>query len=143
MKIAWGVPRQTRTYILHNLLSKGTFSAKADILSRYAKFFLGLRFSASKEVQVLCRMNSRDVRSNLGKNLLLIERLTGLDPRQYSVGRIKEAVKKAVTVCTPDQDHWRLPYLATLLERRSEAYYNGDEKSQKYFQELIDSLVSK
>ena len=66
VKLVWGCPAWTRTYILQQLLSCGHTSAKVDILSRYVKFFHSLRKSASHEVQVLSRYLARDVQSVTG-----------------------------------------------------------------------------
>ena len=43
VKLAWCCPQYTRTYILQQMLCCGFTSAKVDILSRYVKFFHGLR----------------------------------------------------------------------------------------------------
>ena len=89
MKLAWGLPQYTRAYILQNVLNCGYLSAKVDILSRYVKFFQGLRFSASFEVQVLSRFVAKNMQSITGKNLWLIQELTGLDPRNESQNKIR------------------------------------------------------
>ena len=61
VKLTWGCPRWTRTFLLQQVLSKGTFTAHTDILGRYVKFFRGLRTSISKEVRVLSNLVSRDL----------------------------------------------------------------------------------
>ena len=47
MKLAWGLPQHTRTFILKQVLCCGFTSAKVDILTRFVKFFHGLRFTCS------------------------------------------------------------------------------------------------
>jgi hypothetical protein len=80
VRLIWGCPLWTRTYFVQQLLCCGHTSAKVDILLRYVKFFKSLRFSASKEVQVLCRYVARDVQSVTGKNLQLVKGISHLDP---------------------------------------------------------------
>ena len=58
VKIAWGCPRATRTFMPQAVLSNGLPSAKADILGRYPKIFLGVRKSASYEVSVLANLKN-------------------------------------------------------------------------------------
>ena len=75
VKLAWGLPQQTRTYFLQQLLCCGFSSARVDILTRFVNFFRGLLASASLEVQVLSRLLIRDRMSVTGKNLALIKEL--------------------------------------------------------------------
>ena len=116
VKLAWGCPQQTRTYFVQKLLCCGLTSAKTDILSRYVKFFNGLRSSASLEVQVLSRLVARDRQAVTGKNLCLIRELTGLNPWNTSSAKFKSALQVHEAVNVPDLDQWRLPYLVTLLK---------------------------
>jgi hypothetical protein len=80
VRLIWSCPLWTRTYFVQQLLCCGHTSAKVDILLRYVKFFHSLRFSASHEVQVLCRYLARDVQSVTGKNLQLVGEISHLDP---------------------------------------------------------------
>ena len=80
VKLAWGCPLWTRTYMVQQLLCCGQTSARVDILCRYANFFHSLRKSSCQEVQVLSRILARDVQSVTGKNLKLISDVSGLNP---------------------------------------------------------------
>ena len=73
VKMVWGLPQQTRSYFLQQLLCCGFSSARVDIFTRYVKFFQGLKASACYEVQVLSRLLARDMQSVTGKNLNLIK----------------------------------------------------------------------
>ena len=137
VKLAWQVPRATRTFFVDNLLSCGLSTARMDILARYSKFMQSLRASPSMEVAVMFGVASRDVRTTTGSNLRLLRMETGLDIASASPRRVKaELVKKLAVV--PDIDKWRLPYLARLLEDRGELHYNGGETD--HLTSLIDSL---
>ena len=45
VKFSWECPRETRTFLLQQVLRCGQTSAKTDIICRYPKFFRGLRRS--------------------------------------------------------------------------------------------------
>ena len=55
VKLAWGCPLWTRTYMVQQLLCCGQTSTWVDIICVYMKFFHSLRKSACHEVQVLSR----------------------------------------------------------------------------------------
>ena len=48
IKLVWNCPRATHTYLVQQVLSCGSTSARTEILARYSKFFCGLRKSPSK-----------------------------------------------------------------------------------------------
>ena len=141
VKLAWGCSQQTRTYFLQQMLSCGHTSARVDILSRFVKFFNSLRNSASYEVQVMSRLQARDIQSVTGRNLKLIQGLTGQNPWTTSYRRLKEALIEEELVEVPVMDRWRLPYLSNLLSQRSLAHYLATEEDEKELTKLIDSLV--
>ena len=61
-----------------------------------------------------------------GKNLKSIEDLSGIDPWVFGSGRVKQELVKAELVEVPQQDQWRVGYLARLLEERQMLHYGGD-----------------
>ena len=69
IKLTWDCPRETRNYLVQQVLSCGMTSARIDIMSRYAKFFKGLRTSTSMEVSTLANLVGRDVQTTTGKNI--------------------------------------------------------------------------
>ena len=141
VKLAWGCPQYTRTYILQQMLCCGFTSAKVDILSRYVKFFHSLRSSACLEVRVMSRLLARDIRSVTGKNLSHVKVVSGLDPWCTSNSKMREALVAAEVVEVPQQDRWRLPYLSSLLSQRRVAHITAQEDDEKWLTGLIDSLV--
>jgi hypothetical protein len=140
VKLSWAVPRATRTYLVQQVLASGLTSAKVDILARYANFFRGLRKSPCHEVVVMANMAGRDLRSTTGKNLKFLEDCSQLNPWEYSSARIKKELVEKERVVVPNQDQWRVSYLASLLERRQVVQYLGLEEDEEYLSELIDSL---
>ena len=142
VRLIWGCSLWTRTYFVQQLLCCGHTSAKVDILLRYVKFFHSLRFSASQEVQVLCRYVARDVQSVTGENLQFVKGISQLDPWTCSYGKLKAALIMAEQVEVPQQDRWRLPYLCSLLTQRREARNQALEEDEKRIYELIESLVT-
>ena len=141
IRLAWSCPRQTRTFLVQQVLSCGFTSARTDILTRYGRFFRGLRSSASWEVTVLANLVSRDLQTTTGKNLRTVKEASGLDPWVASPSMLKKAVIDSETVEVASTDVWRLEYLCSLLRQVEEAKLHTDDEKVKELQELIDSLV--
>ena len=140
IKLAWAVPRGTRTYLVQQVLAPGLTSAKVDILARYGGFFRTLRRSPIHEVAVMANLASRDIRSTTGRNLALVRECSGLDPWAYGSARLKVELAKAELLEVPPTDQWRVRYLGDLLEQRQILHYMGDKEGENTVSELIDSL---
>ena len=139
VKLAWQVPRATRTYIVDHLLSCGQSNARMDILGRFAKFVRGLRASPSMEVAVMCGVAQRDIRSVTGSNIALVRQEAEMDPVHCCLGKLKRRLQSRVA-SVPDLDRWRLEYLARLLKQRGEASFMADSAEVRRLSTLIDSL---
>ena len=135
VKLAWGLPRQTHSYFLESL-SGGVISARCDVLTRYAGFVAKLKASASTEVMTLVNILSRDLRSQTGRNIRLVEKESSLDltAMKHNIRHNLCAKQKSV----PIESAWRVPYLLKLLEQRQELYYTN--QCSDYITGLIDSL---
>ena len=140
VKLAWQCPRATRTYLVQQVLACGGISAKADIMSRYSKFFLSLRNSPCKEVSILANLVARDVRSVTGRNIKLIMDISGSNLWSDTPGKVRAGLIEAETVRYAREDSWRIPYLGSLLQHRQEWHYRGDKEQVAKVQTLIDSL---
>ena len=140
VKLAWAVPRGTRSYLVQQVLAPGITSAKADILARYAGFYRSLRMSPSHEVAVMANLAGRDLRSTTGMNLNYVKECAGLDPWAYGSRRLKDELTKNETAVVPAVDEWRIRYLKDLLEQRQRLHYMGDKEGEKAVTALIDSL---
>ena len=112
VKLAWGCPQNTRTYILQPMLSCGYQSWYSDQVTN------SLKKSASREVQVLSGLLARDIRSMTGRNLQLIADVSGLSPWTASAARLRDRLIASEVVEVPPMDRWRLPYLGSLLSQR-------------------------
>ena len=132
VKLAWHVPRQAHTYLDHNLLCSGLSSVRCDILARYVKFVRGLKVSPSVEVSVMFGVVAGDVTTTTGRNLNTIRLETGLDPLASSLVNIKEELGNN-KLAVPDEDVWRMRYLAKLLEARGEAHHEAEDTHQITF----------
>ena len=117
------------------------FRNERRIMSRYVKFFAGLRSSASYEVQVLARFLARDIRSVTGKNLSQLAEVSNLNPWCANQDRVKMALISAELVEVPPMDSWRLPYLWSLLAQKREAHTLALDEKESRLDELIRSLV--
>ena len=139
VRLAWQVPRSTRSYFVDELLCCELSSARMDILARYAKFVRGLLLSPSMEVAVMANVARRDIRTVTGSNCALILRETGMSPVSCCIGKLKQVLKLRITTA-PDTDRWRLEYLGKLLTQRGEASYMADTAEVLRLSSLIDSL---
>ena len=127
VKLSWDCPRDTRTYLVQQVLSCDETTARTDLLARYGKFFKSLRSSTSMEVATMANLVSRDIQSTTGKNLRLVEKSLGLSAWEASQVKLKEAIKKKETVTVEDIDLWRIPYLDKLLGGKQEVAYMGED----------------
>ena len=77
------------------LLAADLYTVKQQLIGQFVNFFRGLLNSKSQEVRVVANMVGRCARSTTGKNLLVIERETGLDPWLAPAWRIREGVNRS------------------------------------------------
>ena len=142
VKLAWGVHRGCRTFLLQQVLAPGVTSLRVNLLLRFRTFFRSLLNSPSPEVQVAVRLAARDLRSPVGSNLALLRKETGgLDPWTAGPGQLNRALLQNEAKPVPTQDAWRVPFLRRLLEERLQHFYMGDKLQESRIQGLIDSLV--
>ena len=141
VKLSWGCPRWTRTFLLQQVLACDVCDARVNILSRYSTFARNLRTSVSQEVKTLYNLVSRDLQTTTAKNLKFVTRQSGDDVWEVSPAKLKQDLIKNLTVEIPQQEEWKVRYLGSLLRQRVEANMNVQEDKLKRLQELIDSLV--
>ena len=141
VKLAWGCPRDTRTYLLQHVLYCGLTSARMDILSRYSRFFTALANSVCKEVRILCNIVSRDLRSTTASNLKLIADRSNADPWVSSHQSVKDGLIRSEAVEINPIDQWRVRYLRSLLCQYQEARAVCHEQQMEYISSLINSLA--
>ena len=141
IKLTWSCPRWTRTFLLQQVLACGDTSARTDILSRYGKFFRGLRTSVSQEVRVLSNYVARDLQTTTAKNIKFVEAESATDLWTAGPGKLKQALHSNQVVDIPRQGEWMVIYLGSLLRQLKEAKYHVQEKRVTKIQDLIDSLV--
>ena len=139
VKLAWDCPRSTHKYLVNNFLAPGFVSIRAKIISRYVKFFQSMLKSASKEVRLLAQLAAHDKGSTTGFNLAKIKEETNLNPWIVSSLQVKQALVEGEPK-VPEQDWWRLPYLAKLLDTRHSMEL--ELQDTKEINSLINSLCS-
>ena len=139
VKLAWGVPRATHTYLVDNFLSAGIPSVKASVLARYLKFYDSVSSSPAIEVRVVANLAAADIRSITGNNLFNLRKATSLDLN-------KENMSKARTVLlnmrkeVPVLDSWRIGCLQKFLNEKFILVAGHQPTDQ--VDSLIDSLCS-
>ena len=126
-------PRATHRYFLP-LLAPGTVSARGKILSRFVKFFRGLRAAPSHKVFSAALLLARDMRTTLARNLEY-----GQDPWAAIPNLIRSILLEQETVAPLPMDAWRLPYLTKLLGQREQLHLGMKEETERVKQ-LIESL---
>ena len=85
---------------------------------------------------------ARDMQSNLGSNLNLVQDMTGLDPWVAGRGNLHAKLESAVRSEVPVSDGWRAGCLRKLLSARLHAHFEADETEVERLQGLIKSLVT-
>ena len=114
IKLVYGVPRNTYTYLVEGFLAKDQPSLRNQVLSRYPGFYRKLQSSPSKEVRMLVNMVSTDPRSNTCKNLRYLREKTGLEqPQCYSSWKVKSTLPVQKV---PADQMWRLGLMSKLME---------------------------
>ena len=139
VKLAWGVPRATHTYLVDNLLSAGIPSVRASVLARYCRFFESVRASSSIEVMVVANIAAADIRSMTGNNLFNLKKEANMDITKDNIGKARMVLLNTRT-SVPDQDSWRLACLKKFFSQKFQLEAN--HQSSELVDSLIDSLCS-
>ena len=138
VKLVYGIPRNTFTYLVEGHFAKHIPSLRNQILTRYSGFFRTLLHSPSSEVQLLARLSVKDPRSPTYKNLELLKKRTNLEqPYQYSQARIKSSLKN---IEVPELETWRLSLLDNLISIRNEQLARSQDSAS--IVSMIESLCS-
>ena len=137
VKLVNEVPRSTHTFIVEHFLAKDFLPVQTELFSRYVKFSRSLQTSVSREVRILASLVSKDIQSNTGKNLAVIQRTCGVNPRSVSPTVIR---KNPVKTEVPVLDQWRIPVLDNWLKLRREMTVNL--QNTENISLLIDALCS-
>ena len=138
VKLVYGVPRSTYTYLVEGYLAAGHTSLRNQSLSRYPAFFRQLLKSPSKEVRVLARLVSSDPRSSTCSNLKYLQELTGLaQPQMFSTYRVKVELPVQLV---PEPESWRLGLLDNLFKLKMERFLRVEDS--KAICAMIESLCN-
>ena len=106
------------------------------------KFFRSLRAAPSHEVSTAALLSARDRRTTLGRNIALVEELSGQDVWAASPDRVQSALIEHETVAPSQEDIWRLSYLVKLLKQRQELHLRGMKEAEEELHGVIDSLCT-
>ena len=133
---AWGVPRDTYTYLVESFFSDSLSPLRNDIKGRYIKFIQTLSSSKCKEVRFMFNIVKNDPRSVTRKNIRNLEERTGMD-----VLSAVPVAKSWLTVkLIPVGQHWRLGLLTTLLATRQERQWGAENTMRT--QDMINGLCN-
>jgi hypothetical protein len=138
VKLVFGVPRSTFTYLVEGFFAENQTSLRNQILSRYPGFYRKLLSSPSKEVRVLARMVAADPRSTTCRNLSYLREVTGMaNVEWYSSWRVRDSLPVQKV---PEKERWRLGLLNSLLGMQTEKYLVVQDS--KRICAMIDSLCN-
>ena len=140
VKLAWAVPRSTRTFLVQQVLALGLTSARTEVLARFIKFFSSLCSAPSHEVRTVVFLSARDRRSITGRNLAFIAKLLGEDPWTVDRNTVRLRLREQEKVEPDPTDCWRSTYLMRLLETQQFCHFNGLTEDESNISDLIDSL---
>ena len=138
VKLVYGVPRSTFTYLVEGHFAANHTSLRNQILSRYSGFYRKLLSSPSREVRVLARMVSSDPRSSTCSNLKYLDELTGMKKAQFFSSarvRMELPVQKV-----PEAEQWRTGLMDNLMKMKKEKYLAVSDS--KRICAMIDSLCN-
>ena len=128
VKLIYGIPRNTFTYLVEGWFSCNLSSLRTQILSRYPNFYRSLAGSVSREVRGLLKIVENDPRSVTYRNLKLLRDRTGLSKAElYSSKKIRSVlpIRKV-----PESEAWRLGLLENLFILRSEKFAKVQDTKQ-------------
>ena len=138
VKLIYGVPRSTYTYLVEGFLATNQTSLRNQILLRYPGFYKKLLTSPSKEVRVLARMVTADPRSTTCKNLRYLREATEMENAEwYSSWRVRDSLPVQKI---PQKEMWWVGLLNTLLLKKTEQFMMVQDT--KCICAIIDSLCS-
>ena len=138
VKLVYGVPRSTYTYLVEGFFASNFTSLRNQILSRYPGFFRKLLHSPSREVRFLAHLVQHDPRSVTCTNLRYLRRISSLEQAElYSSTRVRCAVPVLVV---PEKESWRLGLLTQLMVARSEKFFTNEDSKSKCA--MLDSLCN-
>ena len=130
VKLAYHVPRQTRTFIVNHLLARDLVSAREEIMSRFTGFVNKLASSPCREVRVMAALTIRDARTFTGSNVALIEEESGLELGRATIHQFRTCLVAARPE-VPAADVWRLSFLEKLLRDRENTCLQLEEDSEE------------
>ena len=138
VKLVYGVPRSTFTYLVEGYLASEHVSLRNQILARYPGFFRSLLGSPSKEVRLLARIVQLDPRSTTCSNLRYISQMSDLsNPENYSSAKVRMSLP---VMEVPESEKWRLGLITSLFKMKQEKYHNAMDFTT--ISSMIDSLCS-
>ena len=138
MKLTFGLPRDTFTYLVEGFFAFSQTSLRNQVLSRYPGFYRNLLNSPSREVRILSRIVTSDPRSPTCANLKYLKEMTKLhQPQFYSATRVRLALP---VQHVPENEKWRLGLLTSLMKVQREKQSRVEDT--KHIRGMIESLCN-
>ena len=131
------LPQNTFTYLVEGHLTQGLAPLRNLVLSRYPAFFQRMAWGPSREVTILAQIAAKDRRTVTAGNLAHVSALTRMDCATAGWVELKAALPVKEV---PEEEHWRLGLMDSLLLKRAELEVEG--KDTKRVIAMIGSLCS-
>ena len=137
-RMAYGVPRETHTYLVEGVLCECFPSLKAQVLSRYPNFIRSLKNSPSKEIGFLVSLAKSDPSSNTYQNMEYLKVASENESVfEFASWKVLEIFPRRTI---PLNDMWRKRILNTLLDIRASQSFGGFNLSYEDLSSMINSL---
>ena len=136
-------PSQHSRFVVSHLLGVDFVCLRKNLLPQYIGFFKNLFSSATREVQIIANMMSRNVLSKTGRNICLISEEFRVNPWLTSAQEVRSRFQ-VTDFSVPEEQEWLLPELAAALEERIEREGEGEErKDMDFLTFMIDSFATR
>ena len=123
------IDRCTHRYLLEPLMQ--SLHLKTMILSRFVSFHKSLVESSKFPVRFLARLQEKDMKTVLGKNLAKISDLCNTDIQDLTSSIVKRNIKYREV---PDSEKWRVGLAQELISMRESVAdldgFTSDEKEE-------------
>ena len=139
-RLAFDVPRETHTYLVHDLLCRDLPSLELQVLSRYPMFLKKLEASPSREIRFMFEIVKDDPGSATFRNIRYFKTVCKeKDVLEFSSWRARQILPKTII---PDSELWRTGLLTTLLTIKRNRLYSQYRMTVDQTRAMIYSLCA-
>ena len=135
----WGLPFNAHRYLVEELAGE---HAHSMLITRFVSFLQNLVKSSKRAVHVMLHKVAGDVSTVTGRNIRMIEELTGnkVDIFQTSIVKLKRYVR----YCPIEgQDNWRVNFIKEITNLKQNVLVLENDKSESFMSiDELDEILS-